>query len=254
MPGSPAAAPIASSDFYPADSAAVLKIHRLELEPALIAAIKEFFARAARENIRKIGIDLRGNPGGDSSVAIAVLRELGIDRFDSFAVDVRVSPQLIAEQPAFDPQAVSPVFTSLGLAPIPPSAHHYLIPAPLVAAQLAERLKDFDLAPIGPRELYLLVDGGTFSSAALFAQLVRDNHLGMLIGEPIGNATPFNGSEIHADIPGLPYYLNLSTARLIRPDPVAGPASTLVPDVFAPLTPGAAAAGIDPALDLMRHR
>ncbi len=103
-------------------------------------------------------------------------------------------------------------------------------------------------------ELYLLTDGGTFSSASLFAILMRDNHLGMLIGEPTGNPPSFNASEIHLDIPHLPYYLNLSTAALIRPDADAGPAETILPDVLAPMTANALAAGSDPALDYVRAR
>jgi hypothetical protein len=64
----------------------------------------------------------------------------------------------------------------------------------------------------------------------------------------------FNASKTHLDIPHLPYYLNLSTVRLIRPDVNAGPAETILPDVFAPMTADALAAGSDPVLDSVRTR
>lgn len=246
--------PIASSRFYADDSMGVLRLARLELEPALVEALRGFVAAVDRQGIRKVAIDLRGNPGGDSSVAVAVLKGLGITQYQGFSVDVRVSPELLARQPAFDPKAVSPVFESLGLPPVPAAARHYVIPAPLVLGQLAQRLAEVDVKPTSPRQLFLLVDGGTFSSATLFSLLVRDNALGTLVGEPIGNATDFNGSELRLDIAATPYYLNLSTARLIRPDPVAGPAPTLAPDVLAALSPEAVAAGSDPAVDYVRRR
>jgi hypothetical protein len=235
-------------------STGVLRLAQLEVEPALNAALRDFFGAIQSQGIRKVAIDLRGNPGGDSSVAIAVLEWLGATAPQIFTVEVRVSRELTHRQPAFDPKNVGPLFASLGLPALSPTATHYTIPAPLVLGQLRQRLADFKFVPVTKRELYLLVDGGTFSSAALFALIVRDNHLGTLVGEPIGNATSFNGSELKIDVPGLPYYLNLSTARLLRPDAAAGPAPTLAPDVFAPLTPAAAANGVDPALDYVRSR
>jgi hypothetical protein len=124
----------------------------------------------------------------------------------------------------------------------------------LVLSMLAQRLPPPAPEPARPVDLYLLVDGDTFSSAALFSILVRDHRLGMLIGEPTGNPPSFNASELALEIPDLPYFLNLSTARLIRPDVNAGPADTILPDVFLPMTAEALATGIDPALDYVRQR
>ncbi|HKS57697.1 MAG TPA: S41 family peptidase, partial [Steroidobacteraceae bacterium] len=119
---------------------------------------------------------------------------------------------------------------------------------------LAQRLPPPAQETVSPVDIYLLTSGGTFSSASLFAILVRDNHLGMLIGEPTGNPPSFNASEIHLDIPHLPYFLNMSTARLIRPDVNAGPAGTILPDAFIPMTADALAAGSDPAAEFVRAR
>jgi hypothetical protein len=77
---------------------------------------------------------------------------------------------------------------------------------------------------------------------------------GTLIGEPAGNSPSFNASEIHLDLPHLSYFLNLSTARMIRPDVNAGPAEAILPEVLAPMTAEALAPGTDPALEFVRSR
>jgi hypothetical protein len=99
------------------------------------------------------------------------------------------------------------------------------------------------------RQLFLLVDGGTFSSAALFALLVRDNHLGVLIGEPVGTSTGFHGGELDIRVAPIDYFLSISTTRLDRPDIAAGISPTILPDVFIPLSGSSLAAGKDDALD-----
>jgi C-terminal processing protease CtpA/Prc len=218
------------------------------------ATLDRFVVEVRRLKLRKVAVDVRGNPGGDSGVALAILRAFGRAPPNAFSVDIRVSAELNAAQPAFDPKNIFPILEKLGIASLPANARNYRLPGPLVLSMLAQRLPPAAPEPAAPVELHLVVDGGTFSSAALFAILVRDNHLGMLVGEPTGNPPSFNASEIHLDIPHLSYFLNLSTARLIRPDVNAGPAETILPDVLAPLTADALAAGNDPALDWVRAR
>ena len=68
-----------------------------------------------------------------------------------------------------------------------------------------------------------------------------------------GNSVTFNGSEIDRAVPGMSYVLHLSTAKLIRPDEVAGSAPTLLPDLRAPQTAASIRAGHDAALDMIRR-
>ena len=229
---------------------------RCDLNDEFNATVARFVAEVRRLKIRKVAIDVRGNPGGDSGTALAILRAFGRAPPNAFSVDVRVSPELIAAQPAFDPRNMFPVLEKLGIASSPTNARSYRLPGSVVLSMLTQRLPPPTSTPeaTAPVELHLLIDGGTFSSASLFAILVRDNHLGMLIGEPTGNPPSFNASEIHLDIPHLSYFLNVSTARLTRPDVNAGPVETILPDVFIPMTADALAAGSDPVLDFVRAR
>jgi hypothetical protein len=238
----------------PQSSTALLWIDRCEVNDEFNATLGRFVAEVRQLKIRKVAIDVRGNPGGDSGIALAILRAFGHAPPSAFSVDVRVSPELSATQPAFDPKNMFPMLEKVGISNLPANARNYLLPGSLVLSMLAQRLPPPAPEPAPPVDLYLLIDGGTFSSASLFAILVRDYRLGMLVGEPTGNSPSFNASEIPLEIPHLPYFLNLSTARLTRPDVGAGPAETVLPDVFAPMTAEALAAGSDPALDYVLAR
>lgn len=254
-PATVASRPWIGYETWPQASTGWLWLDRCEVNEEFNATLARFADEVRRLKLRKVAIDVRGNPGGDSSVALAILRAFDHAPAKAFSVDVRVSPELSAAQPAFDPATMSALFEKLGLPALEPKTRHYTLAGNLVLAQLASRLPP-EPAGVGKPNVafYLLVDGGTFSSAALFAGLVRDNGLGQLVGEPTGNSASFNASELHLDVPHLPYFLNLSTARLVRADVNAGPAPTLLPDVLAAPTSASLAANKDVALDYVRER
>jgi hypothetical protein len=241
-------------ELYPPDSTAVLWLERCELGDEFFSTLAKFIRDVKQQNLRKVVIDLRGNPGGDSGVAVAVLRSLGLSPARGFSVDVRVSAQLVNDIPMFAPSAIAPAFQAAGLTAPAPGATRYTLSGRMVLGALAQRLGDRPFETVFGRSLYVLTDAGTFSSAALFAGLVRDNGIGTLVGEPTGNAATFNGSEIERTVPKTPYVLHVSTARLARPDEWAGPAPTLLPDFRAPQTAAGLGASLDPAIELVRRR
>jgi hypothetical protein len=241
-------------EFFPADSTAVFWLQRCDPNDEFFRTLDAFAREVKQQNLKKVVIDLRGNPGGDSSVAVAILRSMGLTLQRGFSVAVRVSPELLHDMPIFAPTAIAPAFKAAALPAPEPEATRYTVPGSMVLGLLDQRLGHRQLAQLAHRDLYLVTDGGTFSSAALFAVLVRDNGLGLLVGEPTGNSVTFNGSEIERAVPGMRYVLHLSTARLIRPDEVAGTAPTLLPDLRASLTAASIRAGHDPALEMIRSR
>ena len=241
-------------EFLPADSTALFWLQRCDPNDEFFSTLSAFVREVKQQNLQKVVIDLRENPGGDSSVAVAILRSMGLTLRRGFSVAVRVSPELLHDMPIFAPAAIAPAFKSAALPTPEPAATHYTVPGSMVLGLLDQRLAHRQLDQAAHRSLYLLTDGGTFSSAALFAVLVRDNGLGLLVGEPTGNSATFNGSEIERAVPGMRYVLHLSTARLIRPDQVAGTAPTLLPDLRAPQTMASILAGYDPALEMIRGR
>lgn len=241
-------------ELYVTDSTGLFWLQRCDPNDEFFGTLAAFIRAVKENNLHKVVIDLRGNPGGDSSVALAVLRSLGLAVARGFSVDVRVSTELLHDMPVFAPSTVATAFQAAGLHGPTPDAKRYMIPGSMVLGLLMQRLGNRPFELVTDRELYVLTDGGTFSSAALFATLVRDNNLGTLVGEPTGNAITFNGSEIQRPIPGMPYVLHISTARLVRPDESAGPAPALLPDLRAPQTASALQAGRDAAMELLRQR
>lgn len=241
-------------EFFPADSTAVFWLQRCDPNDEFFRTLDAFVHEVKQQNLQKVVIDLRGNSGGDSSVAVAVLRSMGLTLHRGFSVAVRVSPELLHDMPIFAPAAIAPAFKSAALPAPEPEVTRYTVPGSMVLGLLDQRLGHRQLDQVTHRSLYLLTDGGTFSSAALFAVLIRDNGLGLLVGEPTGNSVTFNGSEIERAVPDMHYVLHLSTARLIRPDAVAGTAPTLLPDLRAPRTAASIRAGRDPALEMIRSR
>ena len=224
---------------------------RFEYNEELSSQLDAFLEAAERAGVTKVAIDVRGNPGGDSSVAIAMLDAMGFDGYQVFAVEPRPSPALAEGIPPLMPEALNPVFAQVGVPAIPADARTYVLPPPLVLAQLRDRVTAHPLkhALSHRPKLFLLTDSGTFSSGTLFAVLMRDNHLGPLVGEAPGNSATFNGTEFHVALRDMPYFLNLTMARLHRIDTAAPDDASLVPDVALPVTGADLAAGRDRALD-----
>jgi hypothetical protein len=235
---------------YPEHATGLFWFDRFDYDAELVAQFDEFLRAAAGAGVRKVAIDIRGNPGGDSSVAVAILDALGLDGYTTFTVVPRASPVLAAAVPMLMPAAMNPVFAQAGLPAIPLDAATYELPAPLVLAELRSRVAQRPVtARLTGRQLFLLTDAGTFSSGTLFAVLVKDNELGRIVGESPGNSASFNGTEHAVNLPGTDYYLNLTLARLLRPDVGAPADGSIEPDDPVVPTGVVIAAGQDAALE-----
>ncbi|HEX4242954.1 MAG TPA: S41 family peptidase, partial [Steroidobacteraceae bacterium] len=162
---------------FPEDSTGVMRIGRCDPSEEFFRVLGEFAGRVESLGLHKVAIDLRGNPGGDSSVALAVFSTFARPVPRGFSVEVRVSRPLLEKMPIFAPSTIAPVFKALGFEPPAAGASRYLIPPALVIGELTQRLGGHAPDRVSGRDLYLLTDGGTFSSAALFAVLARDNHI-----------------------------------------------------------------------------
>ena len=243
-------------ELYPDDSLGLFWFDRFEYDAEMAETMAAFFSEVANRHLTKIAVDLRGNPGGDSSVAFAFLEYFADVEYRSFSVEVRVSEELEHKAPHFSVDAMNQVLRQSRLDPLPADTSHYRLDANLVKQFVLARLTPIPAGSkieLADRRLFLITDGGTFSSGNLFATLVKDNELGAIVGEPTGNRVNFNGSELRFDVPHTDMYLNLSTAKMIRPATGRGDSRAIQPDYKTPLTRDALISNVDPALEFIKR-
>ncbi|MDE7281805.1 MAG: S41 family peptidase, partial [Ruminiclostridium sp.] len=70
--------------------------------------------------------------------------------------------------------------------------------------------------------LYLLTSTSTFSSAMCFAQYIKDNSIGTIIGEPSGNAPDSYGDITAFKLPNSGAAIQMSTKKWYRIDNIEG--------------------------------
>ena len=193
--------------------------------------MRAFFEAVHRDGIGRIAVDVRANGGGNSSVVNEFLRYLPVDSYASYTGGVRVSAESVRQR------------GSDGL-----DMGYHEFPANPRANTDVDGLPPFE------GEVFLLTSKGTFSSGNWFAVLFKDNGLGLLVGEPTGNAPSSYGDALSFTLPETSFSFGMSYKRWIRPDRALGPADQVVPDVLVPLTRADVLAGRDPVLDYLRAR
>lgn len=217
------------------------------------ATLDEFMQEVADLGLGKIAIDLRNNPGGDATVAFALLAYLG-QPYASFAVSVRRSEALLERAPAYDDPAMLGLLEMMGVDTEGPTLD---IPGPALQLAITSLLPgggQVDPSLVFSGEVYVLVSPTTFSSAQLFTALLQDNDLGTVIGEPTGNASDFYGDQLWFDVPDTELRFSLGASWLTRPDPTQPDAAALIPDIAVPTTRQDVLDGRDPQLDAVRSR
>ena len=248
-------APWFGFEIYTDYSLGVFRIDRMQYSEEIAAAMEQFFAATNEHSLRNVAVDLRENPGGDSLLAFAFLAHFEEYPYESFGVDIRISEELDRKSPQFSIAAMNEVFRAVGMPELPSDTDRYRLPGVLVKQIMLGRLPvppPGSMTTVKNRDLYVITGPLTFSSASLFATLVRDNGLGKIVGEPTGNRVNFYGSELRFDIPNTNMYLNLSTAKMLRPNADLGEETMIDPDVYLPVTVDSAATGLDPSMRYLR--
>lgn len=67
-------------------------------------------------------------------------------------------------------------------------------------------------------KVYVLTSVNTFSSAMMFAEYIKDNRLGEIVGEPCGNTPGGYGDIAVFKLPNSQSYMQISTKEFIRAD------------------------------------
>lgn len=160
-------------------SLALLTLRSCQYNQEYIDCLREMFTQVQEKGIRNVAVDLRGNGGGNSLVANECFRYLS-------AADYREGRYV----------------WRLGLLRVP------------FAEKTVSNKRYTSLT--FPGRFYLLTDTGSFSSAMLFAQYVKDNHLGTIIGEPPGNTPAGYGETTVFRLKHSGLYCQISTKEFYR--------------------------------------
>jgi C-terminal processing protease CtpA/Prc len=191
--------------------------------------VRAFFEEVNEKQIRNIAIDVRRNGGGNSRVIDEFFRYLNIDRFRSFSCDIRYSEE-VAQWAGYSET----------------SGYHHGEPSEI----RNHRVQDSNLLFDG--KLYVLTSPETFSSGNWFAVIIKDNGLGIIIGEPTGNAPSSYGDAPSFQMPNSGFCFCVSHKKFVRPNPDNDPEYGLYPDIPVNRTIDDIVAGIDPQLEKLK--
>lgn len=147
--------------------------------------VREMFTEVKEQGIHNVAVDLRDNGGGNSLVANEFLRYIDVDDYKEWASDWRLGCLLFENE-----QSV--------------------------------RQNDKYEELLFHGNLYLLTSVSTFSAAMDFAEYVKDNQIGTIIGEASGNAPDSYGDVSVFLLPESGILMQISTKKWYRIDNIEG--------------------------------
>lgn len=163
------------------NSLALLTLTSCNYNEQYINCLKDMFTEVKAKGIRNVAVDIRGNGGGNSLVANEFIRYLDIDEYLEDTCKWRFG-----------------VFNiSLGN-----------------GRKVNEKYTDLTF----DGNVFLLTDTSSFSSSMMFAQYIKDNRLGSIIGEPPGNTPNCYGDISTFSMPNSGLCFQVSTKQFFRAD------------------------------------
>lgn len=161
------------------NSLAVLTLTECNYNDIYKDLLNKMFTEIKDKGIRNVAVDLRGNGGGNSLVADEFIKYLDIDEYKISTFKWRLG-----------------IFT-------------------VNYDENTEKNSRYDDLTF-KGNVYILTDVDSFSSAMMFAQFIKDNGLGTIIGEPPGNNPNGYGDISFFRLPESGLYLSVSTKKFIR--------------------------------------
>lgn len=160
---------------------AVLTLMECHYNDTYKNVLRDMFTEVADNGIANVAVDIRNNGGGNSMVIDEFLHYLDIDTYKTDTYNWR-----------------------LGM---------FIFP---MGKGIMENKKYTELTFGG--NVYVLTSSGTFSSAMMFAEYIKDNHLGTIIGEAPGNIPSGYGDITIFQLPESGLYMHVSTKKFFRAD------------------------------------
>jgi C-terminal processing protease CtpA/Prc len=212
----------------------VLTIHSFDNPDGWDRFISRLVPDMRRHGSRALLIDLRLNSGGDTETSDALLSLFAHRRFrDVSSVDIRVSG---VTKHSYGKERYLEIY----------GTDAWNSPNGTLLHQSVEWTNSMPASSTFSGRVYILDGPGTFSTAAIFAAAVQDNHAGTILGQRSGGLATLDGESFAFQLPNSRLDGTVSTKYFVRPN--GGRASTdVIPDhVLPPSPPGAPT---DPELD-----
>lgn len=185
--------PFVSYEIDKEHSLALLTLTACNYNDEYRECLKDMFAEVRENNIQNVAVDLRDNGGGNSMVATEFIRYLNADNYQTETSVWRLGCFAFA-----------------------------------YGNGKVQNKKYSDLTFSG--NVYLLTSAGSFSSAMMFAEYIKDNQLGTLIGEAPGNTPSGYGDIAVFSLPNSGLYMQISTKEFFRADAQAEE-NLITPDI-----------------------
>ncbi len=197
--------------------------------PSMEEVCQELFTALQDSGQENLILDLRGNTGGDSTIAHALYKYITRETLRDYEVIVKVSSSakefmeknrnIYGEhwQKLIDQFLAAPP----GQMKMPQQIWEY----PYDGSE-----KDTGL--FFPGRVFVLTDGKTFSSGEYLAVILKDNGIGTFVGEPTGGGGTVPGDTLYFKTPHLKLTAVISYKMFQRPDPKAQKLPTVLPDYY----------------------
>lgn len=208
--------------------------------------LRKMFAELSLKKARTLIVDLRQNAGGNTVLGDNLfehLERVPLKRFNGY---LKISPLLM--------QQYGDRFGKL--------SERFEMGSRITEEEMDSELKSDPFCElfrlkVKPEKKFsgnivLLTGPGTYSAAETFAALVKDNGLGVLIGEPTGNGSngPIDSLRFRLPVSGLD--INVSYGFRLRPDIKKRRSRLLLPDIRAKQTIADFLRGRDSVLELAK--
>lgn len=162
-------------------SLAILTLTECNYNNEYCNCLRDMFTEVKKQGIANVAVDIRDNSGGNSMVANEFIRYLDVDTYQVDTCNWRLG-----------------IFN------------------PAFGSGVNQNQRYTDLTFQG--RVYLLTSSGSFSSAMMFAEYIKDNQLGILIGEAPGNTPSGYGDIAIFRLPNSGLYVQVSTKEFFRAD------------------------------------
>jgi hypothetical protein len=163
------------------NSLAVLKLKQCNFNEEYRSCLRAMFTEVKDMGIKNVAVDIRNNSGGSSYVVNDFLKYLDIDSYNIETSKWRFG------------------FFNIG------------------SGTKAFKNKKYENL-LFKGNIYLLTSTGTFSSGMMFAEYIKDNKLGTIIGEAPGNTPSGYGDIATFLLPKSKLYVQISTKQFWRAD------------------------------------